>query len=220
MCRWSATPSTFDRLPAGDPLIEAIAAAGRAIASGTDATPALLALLDLGHPAAMRAAMRAAADLESPQSARVYGHVIDGMESADPRKRAVFADAALTAAERLFDIDRKALLERLDRAPDDGLTQQTILLALLEVRSPEAGEAVRRLRRIGSGRADSLALLVIARQAEELSAEEVYQLGVIASGGGLVSDVLQVQAGWLYLKLTGRIEQALAETFTGPAEPQ
>ncbi len=215
------SPSAFDVLPAGDPLMEAIAAAGRAVAAGSDAAPALIAVLELAHAGSARAAMQAAEGLDAAQAARVYGHVIDGIESADPRNRAVYAEAALIATERLFKIDKHAVIERLELAPDDGLTQQTILMALLDAPAPDAGAAARKLRRIGSGRADSLALLVIARHEGELSPEELHQLGVIAAGGGLISEVLQVQAGWLYLKATGRIDQALAATFTAAAaEPK
>jgi hypothetical protein len=208
-------PSAFDALPAGDPLVDGIAAAGRAVAAGSDAPPAIITLLEFGHAGAARAAMQAAEGLDPSAAARVYGHVIDGTENSDPRKRAVYAEAALSAADRLFKIEPQAVLERLDLAADDGLTQQTILMALLDVPAPEAGAAARRLRRVGSGRADSLTLLVIARHDAQLSPEELHQLGVIAAGGGLVSEVLQVQAGWLYLKATGRIDQALAQTFTG-----
>ena len=46
-----------------------------------------------------------------------------------------------------------------------------------------------------------------------LTPEQIKQLGTIACGGGRVSEILEVQAAWLYLKLTGQADQALAKVF-------
>jgi hypothetical protein len=206
-------PATaYDRLPEGDQLIDAMAAAGRAISSGEDAAGPLIALLDLGHLKSTRWAMDAAEQLPDDQAARIYAHLIDRVDG-DARGRDERAELAMMATARLFEIDPDAVTERLDRAEDDGLTQQAMLMGLLESRSPAAGEAARRVKRIGFSAADSVALILIAKHADPLSEEELEQLGVIASGGGRVSDGLRAQAAWLYLKHTSTIEQALAETF-------
>ena len=86
-------------------------------------------------------------------------------------------------------------------------------MGLLESRSPLAGEAARQAKRIGFGRADSLALILIAKHATRLTPQELSELGVVAAGGGRISEVLQTQAAWLYLKHSSSIEKALAETF-------
>jgi hypothetical protein len=91
--------------------------------------------------------------------------------------------------------------------------QQAILLGLFETGSARAGEAAGALPRIGSGRADSLALLLQAKHAKTLAPDQLRQLGTIASGGGRVSAILQVQAAWLYLKHTGKTDQAIAAVF-------
>jgi hypothetical protein len=204
--------AAYDRLPEGDDLIDAMAAAGRAISSGQDAADALIALLDLGHLKSTRWAMDAAEQLPDDQAARIYTHLIDRADGA-ARGRDERAELAMMATARLFEIDPDAVVQRLERVEDDSLTQQAILMGLLESRSPAAGEAARRVKRIGFGHADSVALILIAKHANPLSAEELEQLGVIASGGGRVSDGLRAQAAWLYLKHTSTIEQALAETF-------
>jgi hypothetical protein len=206
-------PATaYDRLPEGDDLLDAMAAAGRAIASGQDAADALIALLNLGHLKSTRWAMDAAQDLPDDQAARIYSHLIDRADG-DARGRDERAELAMIATARLFEIDPAAVAERLERIEDDSLTQQAMLMGLLESRSPAAGEAARRVKRIGFSHADSVALILIAKHADPPSAEELEQLGVIASGGGRVSDGLRAQAAWLYLKHTSKIEQALAETF-------
>ena len=121
----------------------------------------------------------------------------------------------MIAAARLFEINPQAVIDRLVTADDDSLMQQAILLGLFDSRAPAAGKAARRVKRIGYGRADSMALILIAKHTDRLSAKELQDLGVIASGGR-VSAVLQAQAGWLYLKHAGRLEQTLAVIFADP----
>ena len=80
--------------------------------------------------------------------------------------------------------------------------------------------AAARLGRVVLGkygrRCDSLALLAIARTDESLSREELDQLGVAAGGGGRLDPALQVQAAWLFLRRSGRLDQALAGVFAEP----
>ncbi len=121
----------------------------------------------------------------------------------------------MIATARLFEINPQAAIDKLVEAEDDSLTQEAILLGLFDSRARSAGEAARLVKRIGYGRADSMALILIAKHADRLSKSELQDLGVIASGGR-VSAVLQAQAGWLYLKHAGQLEQTLAMIFTDP----
>ncbi|UCD76375.1 MAG: hypothetical protein JSV91_05505 [Phycisphaerales bacterium] len=201
--------SAYDRLHADDELLERMIRAGKAVSSGEDATQPLIDLLEMGHFRSADWVLSTAPDLPVDQAARIYLHVIETAEADRPLQSERITMAKLAAA-RLFEIDRGTLLERLASAEDDSLTQQAILLGLFETRSAAAGEAAAKLRRIGAGRADSLTLLLIAKHAETLSEADSRQLGVIAAGGGRVSDVLQVQAAWLYLKLTNQLDSALS----------
>ena len=205
-------PAAYDRLPAGDELIDRMVRAGKAVSSGEDTCPALIDLLRLAHPNTARWVMKAARELADEQAACVYGHVIDSVEG-DPDGRSVRVELAINATARLFAIDADAVIDRLARAEDNSLTQETMLMGLLESRSPLAGEAARQVKRIGFGRADSLALILIAKHATRLTPQELSELGVVAAGGGRISEVLQTQAAWLYLKHSSSIEKALAETF-------
>lgn len=207
-----APAETWDRLPQDDPLLARIAAAGRAIAGGPEAAGPLIALIDAGHPVAARLALEAAGALEQPQARRVYVHVID-VAAGDAEGREARLERAITATVGLFKIDPDALLGRLHGAEDDSAAQEAILLGLLETSSPQVGEAARGLKRLGFGRADSLSLILIAKHAPSLDPEELHRLGVVAGGGGRVSEVLQIQAAWLYLKHADRIEQALTASF-------
>lgn len=208
----SVPVGTYDRLPADDELIARMVRAGKAISGEGDPAEALNDLMDLGHFNTSQWAMLAALDLDDDHAARIYEHLIDSLEG-NPRGRNERSELAIIAASRLFEIDQQAILDRLEQAEDDGLRQQAILMGLLETRSPVVGQAAGRLKRIGFSEADSLALILIAKHSDQLEEEQLHQLGVIASGGGRVSEVIQIQAAWLYLKHKGRLEEALAETF-------
>jgi hypothetical protein len=55
--------------------------------------------------------------------------------------------------------------------------------------------------------------LLDAKHSPALSDDELKQLGLVVSGGGRVSDVLQIQAAWLYLKHTNQVQAALGTIF-------
>jgi hypothetical protein len=91
---------------------------------------------------------------------------------------------------------------------------------LVGILATDDREAAARLGRIVLGqsgrRCDSLALLAIARTDASLSRDELELLGIAASGGGRLDPALQVQAAWIFLRRSGRIDQALAGAFAEP----
>ena len=201
--------SAYDHLRADDELLQRMIRAGKAVSGSEDASQPLIELLEIGHYKSADWVLATAPELPTDQAVRIYLHLIETAEADRPLQAERITMAKLATA-RLFEIDRNVILERLAQAKDDSLTQQAIVLGLLETRSPAAGEAASKLRRIGAGRADSLTLLLIAKHAETLPDEDRRQLGVIAAGGGRVSDVLQAQAAWLYLKHTNQLDSALS----------
>jgi hypothetical protein len=215
-CGKKAPAEAFDALgPASgeeEQLLVRIVEVGRAIVSNSDTSAALIALLDLGHLKTSLWAMEYLKELPPEQSRRVYEHLIDRLRETRPEWSEGIAQA-VQATTRLFEIEPQAVLDRLRSAEDDSPVQQALLLGLFETTSPSAGEAAAAVPRIGSGRADSLALLLVAKHAKALDDEQKRQLGLIASGGGRVSEILQVQAAWLYLKHSGQTDQALAAVF-------
>jgi hypothetical protein len=197
--------------PLGDDeqLLARIIDTGQAISSASDPSTALIALLDVGHLKTSLWAMEYLKELPAAQSRPVYEHLIDRMR--EPRDEWTDGTAQVVeSTARLFEIDHDAVVSRLQTAQDDSPLQQAILLGLFETTAPEAGAAAGRLPRIGSGQADSLALLLVVKHTTTLHDEQKAQLGLIAAGGGRVSDILQVQAAWLYLKRTGQLDRALA----------
>lgn len=209
-------PAMFDRLASNPPnpdeeLIARMIAVGKAISASASVPDALIPLLDLGHAKTSDWAMEHTAKLPPAQAAKVYAYLLDRLESPKPSGEAI--SLAVSATPKLFAIDPDQVLSRLQRAEDDGVLQQAILLGLFEADSPEIGAAATSLRRIGSGRADSLALLQMARHANSMDRGDVDQLGKIAAGGGGLSEVLQIQAAWLYIKFTGQTARALTHLF-------
>jgi len=206
--------SAFDRLAPTDDeaLLKQIVASGRILSSGGDAAAAVNAMIDLGHPRTLAWAMDFLKTLPAADAERVYQHVLDLGKELSTGERDPSA-LEIEAAARLFTTQPQEVLARLAAAPDDSTHQQAILLGLFETTSPEVSDAAANIRRIGSGRADSLALLLIAKHADSLPPNDLRQLGLIASGGAQVSDILQTQAAWLYLKFAGKVEEGLAAVF-------
>jgi hypothetical protein len=207
---------TFDHLPGDEPLLVRIRAAGQALSGGGAAT-ALADLVDLGHPFSARAALTAAEGIAPSQSRRLYAHVIDAAAQDRAEGRDTQMALAVTATKHLFEIDPDAVQSRLDEAKGNTALQEAILLGLLDTQNPKAGEAARSLKRLGFSRVDSLSLLLIAKHTERLDPDELHELGVIAGGGGRLSEALKTQAAWLYLKHADRIEQAITATLAKPS---
>jgi len=213
-CAETVPMSAFDKLGTDDPLLRQLAETGRAVRSGRSAVEELIALFDLDHLKSTEIALDHVKALPDGAAARVYGHLIDRInEDHAQRHHADRVAVAVQATRELFEIEPEAVLSRLAGAEDDSELQQALLLGLMDTTSPRAGKAASKVRRIGPGRADSLALLLMAKHTPALDDQQRRALGLIASGGGRVSDVLQIQAAWLYLQHTGNIEKALSRLF-------
>ena len=156
--------------------------------------------------------MEFASQLDDAHAVRIYDHVLTRSEAQADRPDGPLGLIA-EAASRLFEIEPQRVLARLSAVPDDSPAQEALLLGLFQSTSKSVGDAAAALPRIGAGRADCLALLLMAKHATSLAADDLRQLGLIASGGGRVTPGLQVQAAWLYLKHSEATEQALAEVF-------
>ena len=120
---------------------------------------------------------------------------------------------AVRAAGHLARHDVEHAVGQLRGAADDSIQQQALMLGLLESDSPAVGVFAAGIPRSGPGRADSTALILLAKNVDTLDPVDLRKLGVVAAGGGRVSELLQVQAAWLFLKHSGQIDAALAKVF-------
>ncbi|MAT81605.1 MAG: hypothetical protein CMJ29_08160 [Phycisphaerae bacterium] len=197
------------RLDVDDELIGTIVNAGDAVANDQDdVAQRLIELIDLNHVRSTTLIPGVLTDLPSDQAVVVLRRFLERMEQDD--FSSVDQMLAIEATERLLEIDPAAVLDTLQSAEDESPLQEAILYGLLRYRDADVLGTVESLQQIGVSRPDSLALLVIARDSNELDDTQLHRLGLIASGGVLV-EPLQVQAAWLYLKHTNSIDGALAQ---------
>jgi hypothetical protein len=61
-----------------------------------------------------------------------------------------------------------------------------------------------------------MALILVARHAPALEQGPLQRLGTVAAGGGRVSELLQAQAAWLYLRHSDLLTTALPMILDGP----
>jgi hypothetical protein len=216
----AAPAELFEALRDGDALLDRIAALGGALSRGEDAAPAMVALIEADHwlssARVLEIARTAADETRSLVFSTVIGRVGDG--SAPPGIAADRGALAAVASALLAEDVPAELAGFLEGAPDDSRAQEAILIGLLN--SPPAAderlaEALRGIRRIGSGRADSLALILVARDAASgaLAAEDMVRLGRVATGGGRVAEPHMIQAAWLYVRHFGKTDLAVARLF-------
>ncbi|MDG2093770.1 MAG: hypothetical protein P8J89_00670 [Phycisphaerales bacterium] len=192
-----------------DELVKTILSAANAIGSDSDDSPQrLIDLYDLNHLRSTVILPGVIKTLPEDQQITVLNHFLDRLssDSENPMNRML----AIEATERLLTIDSDSLLRRLQEAEDDGPLQEAMLFGILQHRNPGALDTVRPIKQIGLSLPDALALLVIAREADELTETQQRNLGLIASGG-VLSEPLQVQAAWLYLKHTDQLDDAMPQ---------
>ena len=193
-----------------DPLISMILDTADARADGQPVSANVKQLIDTGHPRVIDWAMRTSKEFPLDQAVSIYGHFIDLPETTRKRSQQITQRShAISAMATLLEIAPDEAVDRLRDAEDDSMQQQTLLMGSMQSQHPELAEVVGQIRRIGSSRADSLALLLLARTNKELSPADLQQLGRISAGGGQLNNTLQIQAAWLYLKHTGGLQTAM-----------
>lgn len=203
-------PAEFNRLQEDDELVETIVRIGQAEESSERRTQAMIDLLELGHRRSTRWLMGALPDLDDETTTRICLYLIDRLAQT---RRDRHITLAIQATTDLAEIDAHQIERLLSQAEDDSIQQQAILLGLFQTDREFAGRAAASIKRIGFSRADSLALILMAKHDLELQPGDLETLGMIASGGGSLSEALQTQAGWLYLKHAGKLDDALSRIF-------
>ncbi len=215
-----------------DELVEDIISAIIAC-SGTDADAAAASLERLvasGNRQAVEWAMRRASMLPAAAASRVLTGVFRAGTGPDatPALRAM----ALDAAGRLAKADPSAVVTLLRENAGSGGVQELLLLGMVSAVSDQplnaqdpalveqATAAAAVVQGASTRRAESLVLLLLARTAQgPLDAETLRALygsttvanTGVAAGGGDLDPTLQVQAAWLFVRHSGRGEQALAQ---------
>lgn len=218
VAQWSS-PSLYQPLIEDkEPLLVAIGKAGAAVSSGKDITAAVVGLVELNHPIANAWALEYASDDATENDAKlILLSIILAYEQGPVRSREQRLDNAVSASEYL-----------IKRIPDDAITllrpmladektrrqlAQGILLGLLKGDSPRAHEVIAGLPPFDDINTRNLALVLKAKNNQQLTAQELDDLGLCVRGGGLGMDALRVQAAWSWLKRTGQTRKAIDEAL-------
>lgn len=205
--------AAYERIRSDEALPARIADLGAALAANRPSLAAMRELIALDHWASSSRTLELArVKLDVEDQARLYEFIIKRVDQPGPR-RDERAELAIRATSELFRIKPEAVAALLREAPDDGPKQETILIGLLALDLPAAGELGRIADRRGFSRADSLALLLTARHAARLEAADLDALRLIAEGGGRLSPAHQAQAAWFYARFLNRAEQAVSRVL-------
>ncbi len=212
----SLESSLFGRFEGTGEVLEALGRAGRARAEGAGEAEALAAIIRGGHRLSVTWAMTALPALPPEAAAPIYESMVrDLIEGrGDPRT----VPLAIEATSRLVAIDPARAASLLDEAARGSTAiLEALLVGLLASEAGDAAAAVAaEVLGKASRRADSMAILCIARNAESLPKPQLDALGVVAAGGGGLDPSLQTQAAWLFLKLSGQAEAAMSSIFASP----
>ena len=211
----------FDALVGdADPYIAQLGKAGRAIAQGRDIVEPVITLVNMGQPVTNQWVLRYAKLYAAEDDAKeILRGLILAYDDGHPRLREQRLYAAVEATQVLFDRSppAAALVIRpiLENPKADNALVEGILLGLVRTNAPEPQRVIEGLSPFKTADARRLALLLRARHGEPLDDVQVDDLARMVRGGGVARESLRVQAAWVWLKLTGQTNNALAEARDG-----
>ncbi len=196
----------------GEPLVEAIADAIEANASGDSKAlaAALEVVIDRANRPSAEWAVKRAASLPLPLAAQVWKHLLVWFLTAPPNTSAL-SGVILDCASRLALVDTGAIENLIKVSTDERQFQEILILSLCNAATPEAAAVAERVRGSLSRRGDGLAMLAIARGKPALAPDLLRELGIIAAGGGDLDQTLLVQSAWLFARHSGKTDQALLQ---------
>ena len=197
-----------------DPLLGVMAKAGAinkpSLEVTSDDVQALINLIERGHRKATEWAFVAAKKLHEEYAIPFYSELSRMPEDASLRRK----EAATKAFSELIELAPQEAWTILHETKDDSNQQEYLLFAMLRTTNKTSTQgAVKeaiKLKRNGVNKADVMTLLLMARGQDNLPEVDQMYLGIIAAGGSNVSQTLETQAAWLYLKKMGLADKAVA----------
>jgi hypothetical protein len=200
-------------------LIRHLGRVGEAIAQGRPYLEEALGLLGYNNLLASRWVLQHAAEVAAahPKRARALMlAIIEAGNDETPRLRAQRLEHVVLATEKLHELDPNAgpsLREQLREASMFG--QEAMLMGLIRSHGPHPERVVAGVTDWRSKTAESMALLLRAKHAEQLAEEQMKDLSLIVRGGAGLQEPLRIQAAWTYLRLTEQDRVALASVLGG-----
>ncbi len=218
----SIPPTAFDELRNGNAVLAAIADAGAAVCRGDDPVPAIIALLDAGHPASAEWALVRAASLPPERSAPVWRHLLAKFEAVD-RDDLPTATLVTGLARELIKSDPVAAKQLFQKIGSDEVLAVAAMVGLSESGSPQAQDIARARRGTLPRLGESLAVLTLARAGAPLTDADMEVLGRAGAGGGDLDAGRALQAAWYFAKRRGTTTEATARlagaASSAPAAP-
>ncbi|NOG54343.1 MAG: hypothetical protein HND57_08445 [Planctomycetes bacterium] len=194
-------------------LVAALGQLGQALTGRASVPQAAVRLIGLHHIPSTQWLFQYAsdedttADVATPILAAMIEDTLEDGNSLNER-----LEIAWRAADVLLGLDSDRVVQIRQRATKQQrrLTEEAILLGSLWTVNPEALALIEEVDQWPSTRAGSLALLLEARYADQLDADDLSRLSLVFRGAGSVSPGYEIQAAWLYIKHTGREREAMA----------
>jgi hypothetical protein len=209
-------PDAFDAIRNGNAVLDSIADAGAALARKEPPAPAIVRLLDSGHPGSAEWALIRAAELPPDQGAPVWRHVLAQLDGTDPLERPSGVLVAGLVRE-LIDTDAAEVARLAERLDGDDALEAALMSGLWDSRSPAAAPIARARRGTLPRMGESLAVLVLSAAGGTLTDDDLQVLARAASGGGDLDPARAVQAAWHYARATGGTDRAVARVASAAA---
>jgi len=213
-------PSLFQpMLQSERDMVRQMGKTGQAVASGENVPEAVVALIEHGHQLANQWALVYANEHgEAINAQTILLGLILAADEDDPAKRARLLDVAMEATQVLVDKDvdsAMTILQPLMRDDQyDEVFRRAILMGLIRSKSKGVEKVVEGVK-LTDRTNKALAAVLRAREGRTLDDEQMETLRLAVRGSSGVPMALRVQAAWVYLKLTGQADRALAD-LTGP----
>ena len=199
-------PTAFDAIRNGTPILDGIADAGSALASGKEAAPALIGLLELGNPTCAEWALVRASELPVDRAAPVWKHILAKLDEADASKRPP-ASLVTGVARELMKSEPATVKAMLDGFKDQPDLQLAAMVGIADSRVPAAVDIARAHRGHLPRAAEGIAALILARNGATLNEDDLRVLGRAAAGGGDMDPERGLQAAWYCIRAGKKDEE-------------
>jgi hypothetical protein len=207
-----APAEVWARFRNGDSMLEAIADAGTAIGAGSRAA-AYRALIGLERRVILRAAIDGANRIGEDAERDLGQACLEFVLRPGPTPPQM-SETLLAALFRLAELEPGQFRAALATPDLDSPTKDALLMALLHGGSTAAAEVAVTARGGASRLGEGQIAVLTARHAGELAPKErdalLGELLLVAGGAVNVSLPVRIQAAWLWMKLAGKSDDALA----------
>ncbi|QQE11739.1 hypothetical protein JD969_20025 [Planctomycetota bacterium] len=209
-------PRIYEHMATSDSeLIKQIARTGFAISTKSeDLAMEVNNLIGTQHAMAVSWAIKYARDYasETDQKEILIG-VVYSYGDAKARARNQRLNDIGIASQQMYELDAELAINFLNSilsdAKSDPKLTQAILLGLVRTHDGGVSRLINSVKEFSSPEAGALALLILARENQNLSRKQIGDLALIVRGGTRLEESLRIQAAWMYLKYTNQTQEAL-----------